>query len=145
VLGHVSLAKPIPRGSWNNPKYPVDYNLEAPLNNAQFPGDLPCRHKQRGPVMATYRAGQSINVNFKFINKHKGGHCQFGLSYDNENFVVLKTVFGNCFDVDSYTVPLPAGTKGGDAVFSWSWVNAEGNREYYNNCADIHIDGPSNG
>ncbi|KAI9591269.1 hypothetical protein BDF19DRAFT_399176 [Syncephalis fuscata] len=141
----MSLATPIPRGSLKNTGYPVDYNLQAPLNNVAFPGDFPCRHRQRGPITAIYNAGQSIYVDFDINNPHKGGHCQFGLSYDNENFVVLRTMFRNCFDVFNYNIPIPAGARGGNAVFSWSWINADGNREFYMNCADIHINGPLDG
>ncbi|KAI8050361.1 putative endoglucanase precursor, partial [Syncephalis plumigaleata] len=143
---HMSMENPPARGAWGNKGYPVDYNLESPLNFAQFPGDLPCRHKDRGPIVATYNAGQMIDVSFKKINTHMGGHCQFGLSYDNKNFVVLKTVFERCFlDGLSFKVPLPSGAPAGNAVLSWSWVNAEGNREYYMNCADVKINGPANG
>jgi hypothetical protein len=28
-------------------------------------------------------------------------------------------------------------------TFSWSWINASGNRELYMNCADIRIENPS--
>ncbi|KAJ2462779.1 hypothetical protein EV174_007058, partial [Coemansia sp. RSA 2320] len=43
-----------------------------------------------------------------------------------------------------YTFTLPAGLPGSDhAVFSWSWVNAIGNREFYNLCSDVSITGGS--
>ncbi|KAI9594393.1 hypothetical protein BDF19DRAFT_444679 [Syncephalis fuscata] len=146
VLGHVSMSTPPARGARSNRSYPVDYNLEAPLNSPALPGDFPCRHSRPGPANVSYNAGGSIHVEFNIINSHKGGHCQFSISYDNQNFVVLKTVFGSCFNgARSYDVPVPRGARGGTATFGWSWVNAEGNREFYMNCADIHINGPSDG
>ncbi|KAJ1861973.1 hypothetical protein LPJ73_000890 [Coemansia sp. RSA 2703] len=37
---------------------------------------------------------------------------------------------------------LPANLPGtSHAIFAWTWVNAVGNREFYNNCGDIAIKG----
>lgn len=38
---------------------------------------------------------------------------------------------------------LPSGAPASNAVLSWSWINAEGNREYYVNCTNVRINGPA--
>ncbi|KAI9597794.1 hypothetical protein BDF19DRAFT_383212, partial [Syncephalis fuscata] len=125
----------------------ADYDLNAPLNSADYPGKFPCRYQKKGPAMAKYTAGKSFAVMFKTGNSHRGGHCQFAISYDNgETWVVLKTIIELCFmDLAPwvYNIPLPKGAKNGPALFGWGWMNAEGNREYYMNCADIEINGGS--
>ncbi|KAI9597793.1 hypothetical protein BDF19DRAFT_411728 [Syncephalis fuscata] len=148
VAGHMQLFSPIPRADPRNKGYgAVDYNLNAPLNAINFPGPFPCRHQKVGPVTGKYTAGKSFTASFHAGNSHKGGHCQFALSYDNgKNWVVLKTIIDLCFLGSapySYHIPLPKGAKNGPAVFGWTWLNAEGNREYYMNCADVEISGGS--
>ncbi|KAJ2524820.1 hypothetical protein GGI11_000544, partial [Coemansia sp. RSA 2049] len=104
---------------------------------------------------ATWTAGQSVTV--KFLQNsaaHSGGHAQFSLSYDGgKTFVVVYQVlkyfffngpakYNNNPEVLSYTFTLPKDLPSSDsAVFSWSWVNASGNREFYQNCADVVIKG----
>ncbi|KAJ2617002.1 hypothetical protein EV177_000765 [Coemansia sp. RSA 1804] len=44
----------------------------------------------------------------------------------------------NCAGGSSGYEDLPSSDS---AVFSWSWVNASGNREFYQNCADVVIKG----
>ncbi|KAI9596064.1 hypothetical protein BDF19DRAFT_439511 [Syncephalis fuscata] len=151
VAGHMRLFAPIPRGDARIQKQYfgiADYDLNAPLNDHRFLGKFPCRHQRKGPVMAKYTAGKSFPVMFKTGNSHRGGHCQFAISYDNgQNWVVLKTIIDLCF-LDKapwvYNIPLPKGAKNGEAIFAWTWMNAEGNREYYMNCVDIEINGGSN-
>ncbi|KAJ1954386.1 hypothetical protein EC988_002464, partial [Linderina pennispora] len=49
---------------------------------------------------------------------------------------------GGTDSVRSYTFNLPANLPGTDhAVFAFTWVNAVGNREFYNQCADVAIKG----
>ena len=68
VLGHVYLENPPARGSAgysDQSLYPVDYNLARPL---YFENDgpavpFPCGGRtQQGPVQATYKAGETVNV-----------------------------------------------------------------------------------
>ncbi|KXS11541.1 hypothetical protein M427DRAFT_102285, partial [Gonapodya prolifera JEL478] len=97
----------------------------------------------------THQAGSSISVTLgEGGAPHDGGHCQFALLYDNGNmFVVLSTVKRECLRAEglSYTVPIPAGAPSGDAIFSWSWINAVGSREYYQDCGDVTIQGADGG
>ncbi|KAJ2782651.1 hypothetical protein GGI15_002849 [Coemansia interrupta] len=49
---------------------------------------------------------------------------------------------GGVDTVRTFTFTLPANLPGtSHAVFAWTWVNAVGNREFYNNCGDIAIKG----
>ncbi|KAI8054428.1 hypothetical protein BDF22DRAFT_775194 [Syncephalis plumigaleata] len=74
------------------------------------------------------KSRSSVDVVLTGEAKHNGGHCQFSLSYDGgKTFVVIKDVLNN------------------NAIFAWSWINATGVREYYMNCADIAIEGVSDG
>ncbi|KXS09092.1 hypothetical protein M427DRAFT_141440 [Gonapodya prolifera JEL478] len=100
---------------------------------------FPCQGKMKQRTnFATYQAGSSISVTLD------GGHCQFALFYNNGNmFVVLTTAKRECLCAEglSYTVPIPAGAPPGDAIFSWSWINAVSSCEYYQDCADVTIQG----
>jgi hypothetical protein len=40
-----------------------------------------------------------------------------------------------------YDFQIPEGTRGGYCIFSWSWSNEVGNREWYHDCAPVTIDG----
>ncbi|RKP10481.1 putative endoglucanase precursor, partial [Thamnocephalis sphaerospora] len=146
---HMRMDEPVPRGHPKNYGYRgVDYDLNAPLNDPSLGGSYPCKHQRLGPVTAVFKAGGYINTRFGRGNPHKGGHCQFALSYDNgRNWVVLRTVVATCFlghPPYMYRVRVPKGARNGRAVFAWTWVSAEGKREFYMNCADIRIRGGSN-
>ncbi|KAI8050927.1 hypothetical protein BDF22DRAFT_734944 [Syncephalis plumigaleata] len=123
VAGHMKFFAPIARGDFRiKDKYGmVDNDLNAPINADDFPADFPCRHTKVGPVTAKYTAGKSFAVMFKRVS--------------------LEYVHGSC--PWTYHIPLPKGAKNGKALFAWGWMNAEGNREYYMNCADVEIDGGS--
>jgi predicted carbohydrate-binding protein with CBM5 and CBM33 domain len=83
---------------------------------------------------------------------HNGGHCQFALSYNGgKDWIVFYTIVRNCMPSKTgpiefeYNIPIPADTLPGDKiVFSWNWINASGEREFYMNCIDIKIENPSN-
>ncbi|RKP12146.1 hypothetical protein BJ684DRAFT_11926, partial [Piptocephalis cylindrospora] len=142
VSAHMALAEPPPRRSPHNP-HPVggiDWDMTTPLQGSS---QFPCKRAPAGPNVRTYKAGTSIVTTLDGSARHNGGHCQFSLSYDQgKTFVVLRTIMKDCLKSDSsYSVDLPKDIPGGDVIFAWSWVNAMGNREYYMNCADVHIDG----
>jgi hypothetical protein len=59
---------------------------------------------------------------------------------------VLKTVFKKCFfNGLNFNVPIIAGAPAGNAVLSWSWVSAVDKCKYYMNCADVKINGSTDG
>ncbi|KAL1924238.1 uncharacterized protein VTP21DRAFT_7273 [Calcarisporiella thermophila] len=122
----------------------IDYDMNAPLNPRQVANwPFPCRGYPVGPAEVTFKAGQSLRVILEGSATHGGGHCQFALQYNNGPFVVFETFMERCPLDKQYTVTIPSTAPAGNAVFVWTWVNAIGNREYYMNCADIIIEGPS--
>ncbi|KXN68100.1 hypothetical protein CONCODRAFT_42091 [Conidiobolus coronatus NRRL 28638] len=151
---HMEIQNPPPRKSQYSKYYQqtnnVDWDLNSPLGNVNglsYP--YPCRGAPQGPPQANYTAGSTIDVKFLKVaasNLHNGGHCQFGISYDNGKTVaVLSTVLTRCFlDGLTFPVTIPATAAPSDkAVLVWAWINAIGNREYYSNCVDIRITGGS--
>ncbi|ORZ34533.1 hypothetical protein BCR44DRAFT_52168, partial [Catenaria anguillulae PL171] len=141
---HLMMSHPAPRHSINNPgpNGHIDYSYTAPL------GAYPCKgYPPQRPVM-TVRAGDTIPVTISGSVTHDGGHCQFALSYDGDrNFVVIQTIIRQCFRSGNGALHLSchhsAGCAAGLATLSWSWINAIGNREYYQSCSDIVITGGS--
>ncbi|KAI9226788.1 MAG: hypothetical protein DHS80DRAFT_18183, partial [Piptocephalis tieghemiana] len=123
--------------------YPRDYDNTSPLYDPKFGGSFPCRHPQPGPISMKVMAGREITVKHGGWDHHLGGHCQYALSYDNGNsFIVIKTITGSCLveGINQYQVLIPPNAPGAaHVVFAWGWINAEGNRQYYMNCADIRI------
>lgn len=145
ALSHIQMVNPIPRGSpkgsW--PESQKDYNIMAPLGGADGK-TYPCQGKQKGPITATWQAGQVIAVDFEPKTMHGGGHCQWSMSYDNEKtFVTFYTMLGNCLhpsNLPEYKIPLPPTLPACEScVMQWTWVNSIGNRELYANCADVTI------
>lgn len=115
----------------------VDYNIMAPLNTNGY--TFPCKGFPVGPPTQTFNSN-IITVTLEGSAIHGGGHCQFGISYDDTHFLVLKTVIRNCLlDTMTYQFTLPLNTPSGNLTLFWTWVNAIGNREYYMECADIQV------
>ncbi|RKP13434.1 hypothetical protein BJ684DRAFT_10060, partial [Piptocephalis cylindrospora] len=96
-------------------------------------------------------AGQTLPFRIQGTDNHKGGHCQFALSYDNgHTWAVLRTILEDCLTGRgggpySYGVQLPHGAAGGPAVLSWIFFNKQGDREFYMNCIDVSLIGPKQG
>ncbi|KAJ9061955.1 hypothetical protein DSO57_1015597 [Entomophthora muscae] len=147
AIAHMALTEPAPRRSIHHPGYTwenKDYDIISPLGGS-FP--FPCRGAPVGPVYKAYKAGSNIDIHIDGIAKHKGGHCQFSMTYDQVNFAVLKTIMGDCIiSTVHYQVAIPKDAPNGNATFAWTWFNKIGNREMYMNCVDIEItDGSDNG
>jgi hypothetical protein len=141
VSGHMEMKYPAPRlsqyaGIWDYTQ--IDYDMNAPLN---MKGNLLCQGKPAMTTTATLAAGSTITVQIVGSAPHAGGHCQFALSYDNgATWVVIKDYLRTCPLEGTYAVTIPSTAPASNkAVFAWTWVNAEGNREYYMNCADVVI------
>jgi hypothetical protein len=146
ILGayaHMEIRSPFPRRSSFNPNVPdqmKDYDMVAPLhaNGSNFP----CKKYAPAEVVATYQAGQTIRVEAAGNVFHDGGHCEFSISYNEREFVAVRTILGNCFIGTgmSFEVTIPATAPACDrCTLAWSWVNAVGRREFYMNCIDIKI------
>jgi len=115
----------------------VDYNISSPLET--FGYTYPCKGFPEGPVVTEYKTNK-IEIILEPKNPfYGGGHCQFGISYDNKNFIVLKQVIHNCLLTNyKHKFELPDVPNGKLTIF-WTWINAVGNRGYYMDCADVNI------
>ncbi|KAJ1948384.1 hypothetical protein FBU59_001622, partial [Linderina macrospora] len=143
---------PVPAGQ------SLDYSINSPIGSPDSSQPL-CKYTTPYDTpVATWTAGQPVTVRFRpHAAIHSGGHCEFSVSYDNgKTFAVVHQELRYCFvgskpngqvndaSVLDYAFTLPADLPSSDrVVFSWSWINASGNRELYHNCADIAIKGGS--
>ena len=142
---HIFMRSPPSRRSQYSSYYTsqnlVNYDLNAPLNmnvGGSF-FTFPCKGFPKGPATAQIN-GNTISVTLEGTATHGGGHCQFGISFDDTNFLVLRTVMDNCLISSmSYTFTVPPSMPNGDVTVFWTWVNAIGNREYYMECADVNV------
>jgi hypothetical protein len=115
----------------------VDYNIMAPLETYGY--TFPCKGFPKGPSTYIFDSN-TVKVTLEGTAIHGGGHCQFGITYNDHDFLVLKTVIRSCLlDSMSYEFNLPTNTPSGDVTVFWTWVNAIGHREYYMECADVTV------
>ncbi|KAJ2672606.1 hypothetical protein IWW42_002760 [Coemansia sp. RSA 1085] len=168
AAAHISIISPCPRYSPVGEKCPAlppgesydigEHAINGPISSVQLGGTMPlCRHTTPWPTPAAeWTAGQQVTIKFNpSAAIHSGGHCQFSISYDNgKTFAVIHEELQYCFlgskpasvtntpQVHEYSFTLPKNLPSSDkAVFSWTWINASGNREFYMNCADVSIKG----
>ncbi|NBU34285.1 hypothetical protein EB118_06980 [bacterium] len=146
VGSHIMMKSPPSRRSMYSSYYVsnglVDYNLRSPLNSAPF--TFPCKGFPKGP--STQNVIGQVVVTLEGTAIHGGGHCQFGVSFDDRTFVVLETIVRNCLLTGmSYPIDIPSSIGTGPVTLFWTWINAIGNREYYMECADIYVSGSGSG
>jgi hypothetical protein len=146
VSGHIHIIDPAPIRSKENPYSgnAIDYDINNPLTSMSM---IPCKgalsyfNSPQGTPVKTYARGRTYQMVMGTGADHSGGSCQISLSYDQgSSFTVIKSIIGGCAaqnGVWSFTIPSDAPT--GKAVFSWSWINRVGNREFYQNCAAVTI------
>jgi hypothetical protein len=143
VFGHVFMAYPMSRrnkySDYYNQQGLVDYNIMAPLNTPGY--SFPCKGYKKGPPTVIINR-DNIDVKLEGTALHNGGHCQFGISYDDRNFLVLKTIENDCLTGTGLNINVPLPGVSGKVTFFWSWINSIGNREYYMECADIDVKRP---
>ena len=146
--------------------HPVPFGV-ATLNSSPLgPAEFPC--KQRPGVysmdggMNQWNAGETKNLDFKGSAVHSGGSCQFSLSTDSEptkdsQWKVIHSIIGGCLQNQTgnlgdnaaaevatvHPVTMPSNIPDGRYTFAWSWLNKEGNREFYMNCAPVQVGGSS--
>lgn len=142
-LAHISMSFPPSRRNQLSEYYSsiglVNYDLRSPLGVAPDFFTFPCKGFPKGPSVVTFDTNE-IKVTLEGTAVHGGGHCQFGISYDDRNFVVLKTVLSNCLlDSMSYSFMIPEDARGQGVTVFWTWINRIGNREYYMECTDITV------
>ncbi|KAK8094780.1 Extracellular protein [Apiospora hydei] len=148
VLGHMNMADPPPLRYKGNPNAvkagKVDSDITSPNTATTFPckGAIPDFDDPiAGAPVATWYPGEQHNVKIEGGASHNGGSCQLSLSYDKgQTFTVVFSKIGACPTDPNIPFTLPADTPSADKVlFSWSWINHTGNREFYNNCAVLTI------
>ena len=119
----------------------IDYDMTSPLNADG--SNFPCKGFQNDrPIQttATYITGSTYNMTLAGSATHGGGSCQLSLSYDyGATFRVIKSIIGGCPLTSTYTFTIPTFAPSGTALFAWTWQNWQGNREFYMNCAEVHI------
>ncbi|KAF9433573.1 hypothetical protein BGZ76_009267, partial [Entomortierella beljakovae] len=158
---HISFRYPCPRrgpywecpqpgpGGWNL----VDYDIRSPLGTHGSIVSPICKWPSSfDGVRPVFKAGEKATATIDVGAYHKGGSCQFALSYNNgTTWVVfedkLKTCLADASNGVSYSLPftIPAGAPSGPAILNMFWNNNEGNRELYSSCADIVVQGSNGG
>lgn len=147
---HIVMVKPVPFGA-------------ATLNNSPLgPADFPCKQRQgvysMDSGMNQWDAGTTIDVAFKGSAVHSGGSCQFSITTDPEptkdsQWKVIHSIIGGCLTTQNgnigndanamvastHAVTMPTDIPDGRYTFAWSWLNKEGNREFYMNCAPVQV------
>jgi hypothetical protein len=162
VCGQMAIQYPVPRGHPSN-KYSTFKDsacITAPLNGGAGcpPKPFPCGgYPIDSQVTTVLKAGEVFNVSFWHPDqnvtnvpseeRHNGGLCEFALSYDGgKSYTVIATYHKTCPDI-FFTWPVkipqhaPSCYTRGQCIFSWTWINAIGNREFYQNCVDVRIEG----
>ncbi len=116
----------------------VNYNIMEPLYATESRFVFPCKGFPVGPSTVI------INSNIIFLTfegfVHVYGVCQLGISLNNKDFVVLKTIT-DCFKNGNMILKLtlPVNFPSKKIIIFWTYINAVGNREYYMDCADVYI------
>lgn len=128
---------------------------------------------QRMEAGSCFRLQFDLGANGENTAVHGGGSCQLAVTYetsaervrDPSNWHVIYSIEGGCPSnsagnllnstyctsagqdecVHTWDVPLPKGLQSGQAAISWTWFNAVGDREMYQNCAKVEITGGNGG
>ncbi|KAJ1329106.1 neural Wiskott-Aldrich syndrome protein [Microdochium nivale] len=83
----------------------------------------------------TYDLSPSQSTKWKVIHTVQGGMPARGL---NDNLPGNDAAFPN---PDTYGFTVPTNIPAGEVIFSWSWINRLGNREFYMFCAPVTLTG----
>ncbi|KAF9362362.1 hypothetical protein BGX34_006328 [Mortierella sp. NVP85] len=145
-----------------------DYDHFRPISNtfASKPPKLHhkiCRYVESKTLLKSavkknvFSKGQTIKTMYDANNAHKGGSCQWAITYDVDDkikepkWVVFKDIQNTCLkgvknrSKPTIDVKLPKGIPGGKAIFAWIFNNIDGNREFYSTCSYITIKGDRKG
>ncbi|KAI7833922.1 hypothetical protein BX661DRAFT_169026 [Kickxella alabastrina] len=129
ALGHMELVAPCPRYSSKcatKPALPTGKIIDYDLNSA-----IGSNGRSWNPYASIPRRGPKPQRHGPLVLRY----C----------FYTAAPKAGGVDAVRAYTFTLPAGLPGtSNAIFAWTWVNAVGNREFYNNCGEFlsraHLD-----
>jgi hypothetical protein len=162
TVAHMFLALPKPiEGS--APKDPLH------ADGSDFPChgvSLPKTGGQKLVAGSSFQMEFDIGISGSNNAVHGGGSCQLAITYETEDarnpdvWRVIFSIEGGCPAntagnlspravscesdqqadcVHGWNIPLPQGLTSGHAILSWTWFNAVGNREMYQNCVDVDI------
>ncbi|ODH47646.1 hypothetical protein GX48_06263 [Paracoccidioides brasiliensis] len=141
AFAHMEMREPLAFRSRFGSGTQIDYSNTSPLLGDG--SNFPCKgyHHDTGNMpVATYQAGDTVQLKLEGSATHGGGSCQVSLSYDGGNtFKVIMSMIGGCPLPKNYLVKIPHFAPQGEVVFAWSWFNLLGNREMYMNCALVNI------
>ncbi|KAG9232412.1 putative killer toxin subunits alpha/beta [Amylocarpus encephaloides] len=146
-FAHMEMSFPPPLRGKTNPNAKEgtkDFSMTTPLADKLCKGyetDMADTTGAGSPT-ATFAKGAKANMTIVGGAVHGGGSCQASLSYDQgKTFTVIHSYIGSCplKSGDNFDFTIPSDAKEGIALFSWSWVNQIGNREFYQNCASVNI------
>ncbi|KAK0613623.1 hypothetical protein B0T14DRAFT_282519 [Immersiella caudata] len=145
AAAHMEMIYPPPfRSKANQYATNVDFSMTSPLSNDG--SNYPCKGYHvdlgtpAGKPTAEFAPGGTYNFTIAGGAAHNGGSCQAALSYDGgKTFTVIESIIGDCPLRPSFDFTVPSDAQTGTAIFSWTWFNAVGNRELYQNCAAVTI------
>ncbi|GAB1314253.1 hypothetical protein MFIFM68171_04463 [Madurella fahalii] len=145
---------------------PAPYTSPAIQNGPLDPSgsNFPCQAGDSGQYSGQptkMEKGSKQILAFTGSATHSGGSCQVSITYDNpptkqSSWKVLHSIQGGCparntdgntgndpeaKAKDEYEFPIDDDLPTGDATIGWSWLNKEGDREFYMNCAPVTITG----
>ncbi|KAJ3128717.1 hypothetical protein HK098_003709 [Nowakowskiella sp. JEL0407] len=166
---HMTLGFPTARAvEFNNNSPFIDLEcIMGPLTGAGKcdPKPYPCGYSSDSKITQTFTAGQVLDI--QFFNqgfplnqkpwtgrenddqaRHSGGLCEFSLSVDEgKTFYVIARYTKGCPDIFyTFKVMIPKDIPSSDhAVFAWTWLNADGERQFYMSCVDVKLIGVTNG
>ncbi|KAF9994219.1 hypothetical protein BGZ65_010173 [Modicella reniformis] len=131
----------------------IDYNIRSPVGTHDSIVSPICKWSSSfAGVRPVFTAGQTVSAVMDIGAYHKGGSCQWTISYDNgQTWVVfqdqLKTCMADAGTSVNYNLPftIPANAPSGPAIINLLWNNNEGNRELYSSCSDVVIQGTNGG
>lgn len=137
-----------------------DRNDAVPLHSDGV--DFPCKDTANytPPKEANIiPKGETQKMEFIGWNSNGGGSCQVSLTTDKKptkdsKWRVIKSIEGGCpvsgrpeqdgtpfIPESNMTFLIPDDVPSGDYTLAWTWLNNEGNREMYMNCAPIEVTG----
>ena len=168
---HMFISEPKPLQGYS-PKDPLDPSgSNFPCHGAPLPtsGGQKLVAGETFPLKLEMGADAS-GQNAANTAVHGGGSCQLAVLYDTSkaadpsNWNVIYSIEGGCPSntkgnlppgykactsadegdcLHSWDIPMPKGVKSGNAILSWTWFNTIGNREMYQNCVNVNIEGGS--
>ncbi|KXJ92729.1 hypothetical protein Micbo1qcDRAFT_50644 [Microdochium bolleyi] len=154
AAAHQTMVNPKPfPGTISSPLEPSGSNFPCQATGPQF---------FAGGAGTTWALGSKQTLRTAGTAVHGGGSAQFSMTYDlsptkDTKWKVIHTVQGGMparglndnlpgndasfANPDTYDFTVPTNIPAGEAIFSWSWINRLGNREFYMFCSPVVLTG----